>query len=64
MSDLVNMVGGTTSAILNSGSVSRYDGLYDVNLVLLQTHAGKQQRVAFCWNWWFKLIANHITVQC
>jgi hypothetical protein len=52
--NLVNMAGG----ILNSGSVSRYD----VSLVMLQIHASRQQRVAFCSNFWLQLMPNHITV--
>jgi len=56
--NLVNMAGGATYPILNSGSVS----LYDVSLVMLQTHAIRQQRVAFCSNWWLQLKPNHITV--
>jgi len=56
--NLVNMADGATSPILNSGSVSRYD----VSLVMLQTHASRQQRVAFCSNFWLQLMPNHITV--
>ena len=60
--NLANKAGGTTPSILNSGSVSRYDRLYDVSLVMLPTHVSRQQRVAFCSNCWLQLMPNHITV--
>jgi hypothetical protein len=39
----VNTTGGPTPPILNSGSVSLYDGVYDVSVVMLQIHARRQQ---------------------
>jgi hypothetical protein len=56
------MADGITTPVLNPELVSRYDGLYDVSLVTLQTHASRQQCPAFSSKCWLQLMTNHFTV--
>jgi hypothetical protein len=39
----MNIAVGPKPSILNSGSVSRYAGMYDMIVFMLQIHARKQQ---------------------